>query len=192
MIDRLTAIFLMGGLCFAAALPLELRSHVIKPSVSSAAAAKSDGSPTAPTHTPATKQLVATALARPLFSATRRPPENEHDGHPDTSLNDLRLTGILMMPDEHFAIFARPDGKPLVRAEGEMISDWRIDNIAAQSIFLSGPSGTTTLEPKADPNLVRLQAAAQPATPASSPAANPPPPTAPNAPVRPPVLRSER
>jgi hypothetical protein len=34
-----------------------------------------------------------------------------------------------------------------------MISDWRIERIADQSVSLTGPSGTTTLEPKADLNL---------------------------------------
>ena len=193
MIDRLTMIYLAGGLCFAAALPVALRSHVATPAVSPAAIQKSDDHPPASINAPAGKQLVATALARPLFSATRRPPENQQDAHQDASLSDLRLTGILIMPDQHFAIFAKADGKPLVRSEGEMISDWRIDNISDQSIFLTGPSGTTTLEPKADPNLVRLQAAAQQAAPAPAPAANSPPPPPSNAPVRPsPVLRSQR
>ncbi|MFZ2003917.1 MAG: hypothetical protein WAV02_02450 [Stellaceae bacterium] len=193
MIDRLTAVSLIGGLCFAAALPLELRSHVTKPTASPSPVAKAEDVPAGRTSAPAIKQLVTTSLARPLFSAARRPPDNEQDGHMGTSLADLRLTGILIMPDQHFAIFAKSDGKQLVRSEGEMISDWHIDNIGARSIFLSGPSGTTSLEPKADPNLARLQSAAQPSTPVPPPTANSPPLPASNAPVRPaPVLRSER
>jgi hypothetical protein len=193
MIDRLTATCLIGSLCFAAALPLELRSNVTKPIVASSPIAKTDESPTTRRVAPATKQRVATVLARPLFSATRRPPENEQDGHPDTSLNDLRLTGILIMPDQHFAIFVGSNGKPVMRSEGEMVSDWRIENIAAQSIFLTGPAGTTTLEPKADPNLTRLQSAAQMAASHAPPAAKAPPPPASNVPVRPaPALRSGR
>ena len=193
MIDRLTAIYLAGSLCFAAALPVALRSHVTTPAVSPAAIQKSNDRPLAPIKAPASKQLVATALERPLFSATRRPPGNEQDAHQDTSLNDLRLTGILIMPDQHFAIFAKSDGKPLVLSEGEMISDWHIDNISDQSILLSGPSGTTTLQPKADPNLVRLQAITQQAAPTPPPTANSPPPPPSSAPVRPaPVLRSQR
>src|SRR5215475_14504337 len=144
MIDRVTAMCLVGSLCFAAALPLVLRSHVTKPIVAASSIAKTDESLATRRIAPATKQLVATVLARPLFSATRRPLENEQDGHPDTSLNDLRLTGILIMPDQHFAIFVGSNGKPLIRSEGEMISDWRVENIAAQSIFLTGPGGTAT------------------------------------------------
>ena len=193
MIDRLTLMFLAGGVCFAAILPLELRSGVAKPDLPAPSVAKSNETPAAQSEEPAVKQLVATALARPLFSATRRPPEAEPDGHSDTSLSDLRLTGILIMPDQHFAIFAKSDGKPLVRSEGEMISDWRIDTITAQSISLSGPTGITTLEPKADPNLARLQLASHPTVPAPQPPANSSPSPAPNAPVRPaPVLRSGR
>lgn len=190
MIDRLTAMCLVGSFCFAAALPLELRSHVTEPVVAPSSIAKTDENSATRRVAPATKQLVATVLARPLFSATRRPPENEQDGHPDTSLNDLRLTGILIMPDQHFAIFVGSNGKPLIRSEGEMISDWRVENIAAQSIFLTGPGGTATLEPKADPNLTRLEPAAQMAASHAPPAPKAPPPPASNVPVRPaPALR---
>lgn len=193
MIDRLTAMCLVGSFCFAAALPLELRSHVTKPIVAPTSIAKTDESVTTRHIAPATKQLVATVLARPLFSATRRPPENEQDGHPDTSLNDLRLTGILIMPEQHFAIFVGSNGKPLIRSEGEMISDWRVENIAAQSIFLTGPAGTATLEPKADPNLTRLESAAQMAASHAPPPAKPAAPPASNLPVRPaPAIRSGR
>jgi hypothetical protein len=193
MIDRLTVIFLAGSACFAAILPLEFRSNIVRPDLPPSSVAKSNEPPPARDEGPALKQLVATTLARPLFSTTRRPPEADPDGHTDASLNDLRLTGILIMPDQHFAIFAKSDGKPLVRSEGEMISDWHIDTIAAQSISLSGPAGTTTLEPKADPNLARLQLASHPTVPTPPPVASSKPSPAPNAPVRPaPVLRSER
>jgi len=192
MIDRLTAICLLASVCLAAALPLELSSHVTEP-LSPSIVAKPDVKHAIVSDVPAVGPLVATALARPLFSPTRRPPESEQDGHSDTSLNDLRLTGILTMPDQRFAIFVGSDGKPLVRSKGEMIGVWRIENVAAQSLLLSGPSGTTTLEPKADPNLVRLQSIAQPAASASPRAASPPPPPAPRAPARPaPALRPER
>lgn len=194
MIDRLTLFCLAASACLAALLPLELRSNVSKPAVPPPPVAKSNETLATQRDGPAVNQLVATALARPLFSATRRPPEVEVAGHPDTSLSDLRLTGIVIMPDQHFAIFTGSDGKPLVRSEGEMISDWRIDGIAPLSISLTGPTGTTTLEPKADPHLNRLQPAAQTATPQpATSAANAPPAPASNAPVRPaPVLRSER
>jgi hypothetical protein len=187
MIDRLTAVCLVGSVFLAGILLLEFRSGVAEPTALLEPSAKSAGPMTTPMNEPAVKQLVATTLARPLFSATRRPPESEQGAHPDTLLNDLRLTGILVTPDQQVAIFAKAGEKPLVRSEGEMISDWHIDNIAAQSVSLSGPSGTTTLEPRSDPSLVRgQQSAAKPAMPPPAPAAaNQPPAPAPNAPIRP-------
>ena len=52
-------------------------------------------------------ELVATTLSRPLFSATRRPAERAVSGGPaDPGLTDVRLTGIVIEPDRHTAIFA--------------------------------------------------------------------------------------
>jgi hypothetical protein len=197
MIDRLTAICLTGSVCFAALLWMEFRSDVAEPVAPPPPITKSSDNLTEHNDGPAIKQLVATTLSRPLFSATRRPPETVSDEHTDTPLNDLRLTGILIMPDQHVAIFARSGSKPLVRSEGEMISDWHIDSIATQAVSLSGPTGTTTLEPKADPSLTRAQSSAGPPTvPVPQPntaSATPPAVHPPNAPVRPaPVRRSER
>jgi hypothetical protein len=193
MIDRVTALCLVGSAFLAGILLLEFCSGVAEPTALSEPSAKSAQPPATLMKEPAIKQLVATILARPLFSATRRPPDSEQGAHPDdTPLKDLRLTGILVTPDQQVAIFAKAGGKPLVRSEGEMISDWHIDNIAAQSVSLSGPTGTTTLEPRPDPNLVRAQpSAAKPAMPPPVPAAaNQPSVPPPNAPVRP-VHRSE-
>src|SRR5215470_17433129 len=97
-------------------------------------------------------------MRSPLFSPTRRPPEAAATDNSETPLSDMRLTGILITPDQRMAIFAPAGGKPLVRSEGEMISDWRIESIDSQSVSLIGPTGSTTLEPKADPNLVRVTA----------------------------------
>jgi hypothetical protein len=190
MIDRITMCCLIGSVFLAGILLLEFRSSVAAPTALSEPSTKSVGQPATLMNEPAIKQLTATILARPLFSATRRPPESEQGAHPDTPLNDLRLTGILVMPDQQVAIFARNGEKALVRSEGEMISDWHIDNIAAQSVSLSGPGGTTTLEPRPDPNLARVPpSAGKPAVPGMPPpvpaAANQPPVPAPNAPVRP-------
>jgi hypothetical protein len=192
MIDRIAALCLVGSVFLGGILLVEFRSGMAEPTAHSEPRAKPSGPPDTLMNEPAIKQLVATTLARPLFSATRRPPESEQGAHPDTPLNDLRLTGILVTPDQQVAIFAKAGEKPLVRSEGEMISDWHIDNIAAQSVSLSGPTGTTTLEPRPDPNLVRAQpSAAKPAMPPPVPAAaNQPSVPPPNAPVRP-VHRSE-
>jgi hypothetical protein len=193
MIDRLTVFCLIGSTCLAAILPFEFRSDVARLAATPSPVIQPADDHAAANDEPAVKRSVTTALARPLFSATRRPPEAEVNEHSDTTLNDLRLTGILVTPDQHVAIFARSGDKPLVRSEGEMISDWHIDSIAAYSVSLSGPTGTTTLVPKPDPALVSAQPAAPqrvvPSPPPAPAAANPPPVPAPNTPVRPVPLR---
>ncbi len=70
-------------------------------------------------------------------------------------MSKMRLTGIVIEADRHIAIFAVQGAKPLVRSEGETVNDWHLDSIAPRQVTLTGPAGTTTLEPKTDPNLVR-------------------------------------
>jgi hypothetical protein len=97
-------------------------------------------------QSPRMDELVATTLSRPLFSATRRPAERAVSGGPaDPGLTDVRLTGIVIEPDRHTAIFAVKGEKPLVRSEGETVNAWHLDSIAAQEVTLTGPAGTTTL-----------------------------------------------
>jgi hypothetical protein len=190
MIDRLSVLCLAGCVLLAAALPFEFRSQRSSTTEPGKPPARTDETLPVQNDRPAIDQLTATILARPLFSPTRRPAETASADHPETSLSDMRLTGILITPDQHLAIFAPAGGKLLVRSEGEMISDWRIESIATQSVLLTGPTGPTTLEPKADPNLVRVQTVQPAATPPQPPpttAVNPQPPPLPNAPARPPI-----
>jgi len=111
-------------------------------------------------------ELLAMALARPLFSSTRRPPQSApSDNVTSADLADMRLTGIVTEPEHHVAIFAVNGAKPLRVTEGEAVSGWRIESITPREVSLSGPGGTKTLEPKLDPNLVQQ--------PGSIPAVNP-------------------
>ena len=171
MIDRITALWLAGSVLLAVALPFEFRSRLSTIAEPEKLPPKSDEAPAVQSDRPAISQLTATILARPLFSPTRRPPEAEATDHSETPLSDMRLTGILITPDQRVAIFAPASGKPLVRSEGDMISDWRIESIDSQSVSLTGPTGATTLEPKADPNLVRVTGAQQKMAPPPQPAA---------------------
>jgi hypothetical protein len=120
-------------------------------------------------------ELLDTALARPLFSSTRRPSQSAtDDGAGDTDLSDKRLTGIVTVPGRHIAIFAVKDAKPLILAEGESVSGWRIETIGPIEVALSGPDGSKTLRPRPDPNLAQPPAAAgaqSPATPPNIPGA---------------------
>ena len=107
-------------------------------------------------QTPRIEELVAATLERPLFTTTRRPPDRA-SANPASSpeLPDLRLAGVLIDSDHHIAIFAIPGAKPLVRAQGESVNEWRLDAITPREVTLIGPTGSTTLEPKTDPNIVR-------------------------------------
>jgi hypothetical protein len=98
-------------------------------------------------------QLLAIALARPLFDPQRRPPETAGATAASPELSDARLTGIVIERDRSYAIFDMTGAKPLTVGEGETVSGWRIDSIAPTAVSLTGPGGTRTLQPKPDPNL---------------------------------------
>ena len=118
------------------------------------------------------EELVESALAHPLFSATRRPPEQAKTGlSADPGMGNLRLTGIVIEADRHFAVFAVPGSKPLVRSEGEAVNEWHLDSISLREVSLSGPGGIMTLEPKSDPTMVRPTQAARPVVSPTQPSA---------------------
>jgi hypothetical protein len=95
-------------------------------------------------------------LADPLFSPTQRRAEaSSSTDDADTSLRDVRLTGVVIEPDRRIAIFAVSGAKPLVLSEGDTLKDWRLDSISPGKVLLSGPAGNVALEPKVDANLVR-------------------------------------
>jgi hypothetical protein len=154
MIDRLVLWLLVGGcVLFGAILILELTSAGAEDAVVAQAARSNAASPTTRPQNPRPEELVATALARPLFSSTRRPPQDAPSGAADSDLSDARLTGIVTTPGRRMAIFAVNGDKPLKVAEGEAVSGWRIESITPREVSLSGPSGTKTLQPKLDPSL---------------------------------------
>jgi hypothetical protein len=184
MIDRLVIYLLLAGcVIFGALVFLELG-----PTATDTAAPKevsrSADTASAVHRQPSTRldELLAVALARPLFSSNRRPPQaTAKDSGTDSDLADMRLTGIVTEPDHHVAIFAVNGAKPLTLTEGEAVSGWRIESITPHEVSLSGPGGTKTLEPKLDPNLVQ---AAGP-IPAANPGARLPGQPAPGANVPP-------
>src|SRR5271166_5543428 len=199
MTDRLVIYLLLAGcVVFGAVVLLELQPTAVDTAAPTQVSRPADPPP-AVRRQPSTRleELLATALARPLFSNTRRPPQAAAgDALPSSDLADVRLTGIVTEPERHVAIFAVNGAKPLRLTEGEAVSGWRIESITPHEVSLSGPGGTKTLEPKLDPNLVQPPAPAAPPNPAARPqgqipaahpAARPPPQTAPvaNAPPRP-------
>ena len=187
MIDRFVTYLLIAGcLVFGAVVLLELQPAASDTAASNEVSRQPDTTSTAHRQ-PSTRldELLAVALARPLFSSTRRPPQTAATDNTSSDLADMRLTGIVTEPDHRVAIFAVNGAKPLKVSEGEAVSGWRIESITPHEVSLSGPGGTKTLEPKLDPNLVQQP---PPQPPAANPAGRPPaqPPAA-NTAARPPA-----
>jgi hypothetical protein len=155
MTHRLSLLLLIAGcLLFASIVFAELRPADVddaaiaevaaKPAIAAAVHRQQSAKP---------EELVATALARPLFSNTRRPPQNAAEATTDNDLADARLAGIVTAPGQRVAIFAISGDKPLKVAEGDAVSGWRIETITPREVSLTGPTGTKTLQPKIDTNL---------------------------------------
>ena len=106
---------------------------------------------------------VATILARPLFSATRRPPApapaSEH-----TAPELGRLSGVILSPAGKRAIFAGTGGgKPVVVEEGARIGEYVVTSIGFDAVTITGPGGQRTLNPAFDPNPPKPVTLARPA-----------------------------
>ncbi|MGA7867160.1 MAG: hypothetical protein WCA23_24770, partial [Stellaceae bacterium] len=154
MIDRLVLLLLVGGcVLFGAILIMEFAPAGAEDPVVAKAAQSDAARPITRMQNPRPEELVATILARPLFSSARRPPQDAPSGAAADDLTDARLTGIVTTPRHRLAIFAVSGDKPLKVAEGDAVSGWRIESITPREVSLSGPSGTKTLQPKLDPNL---------------------------------------
>ena len=98
-----------------------------------------------PLATPAADRVgawVVTALARPLFSPTRRPSAigsaMSGDGVP-------RLTGIVVGPFARKAMFAPAHGKSVVLGEGDRIESYTVTSIEPGQVRLSGVDGERVL-----------------------------------------------
>lgn len=173
MIDPRASLLIAGCVLFAALIVAELYAGADGTVAPPAPATPVDEVRTPPPAQPARPEdLLATALARPLFSATRRPPETAaSDGAGGPELSDKRLSGIVIEPDRRLAIFAVTGAKPLTLSEGESVSGWRIESITPTEISLVSPSGTRTLQPTLEPASVaqarppRGNAAPRPAAP---------------------------
>jgi len=92
-------------------------------------------------------QLAARAVARPLFSPTRRPPSPPVvQGR--ISAGPPRLSGIISWPGGNSAIF-QPDkaSHPTIVGEGETLGEWRIQSIAAGTVTVSRGDERLLLHP---------------------------------------------
>jgi general secretion pathway protein N len=168
MIDRLVVYLLIAGcVLFASLIVVELiGGGADAPIAEAPVRADAASAATQPAPRVELDDLLRVTLARPLFSATRRPPQTAGNAATDPGLTDTRLTGIVTEPDHRLAIFAVAGAKPVALTEGETVSGWRIDNISPREVSVSGPSGTKILRPRIDQNAV-----AQPRSPPAGSAA---------------------
>jgi hypothetical protein len=90
----------------------------------------------------------ATALARPLFSASRRPVA---EATTQTDFTLPRLSAIIVSGTTRRAIFATPGQKPVTVGEGGEIGPYQVTAIAPYSVRLQGPDGILTLRPQVSP-----------------------------------------
>jgi hypothetical protein len=167
MTDRLVLPLLLAGcIGFGAILLFEIKRPARTEVAATVPVERADpvanlrALPTAPAAPP-----IATILARPLFTPSRRPPQSNAGNEADSGLGDARLAGIVVAPGHRFAIFAPSGAKPLMVTEGETISGWRVDSISPTEVSLSGPDGTKTVQPKFDPNLAPAPETPSPAAP---------------------------
>jgi len=103
---------------------------------------------------------VAALLARPLFSPLRRPAI----AAPPPVAQPPRLSGIMVTASGGYAIFVPHGGNPMIAAEGQFIGPFKIREITATQVIVSGPDGMLTLhasDPEAGSAVVS-QAASRP------------------------------
>ena len=109
-------------------------------------------------HRPLPEARLPPAEAEPAAPEIRKlaqeTPSSANDA--DSSLRDVRLTGVVIGPDLRIAIFAVTGTNSRVLSEGETLKGWRLESISPKAVMLSGPAGDIVLEPQPDANLVRL------------------------------------
>jgi hypothetical protein len=154
MTNRFAVYLLLAGCVGFGAISLaefDSGSHSEAPAIDITAARAPKAAAAPQQHGLLIDQLVATALARPLFSATRRPSQQAASNSvSEPALTDTRLAGIVTAPGQRLAVFVVTGAKPLALAEGETVSGWYIESITARQVSLSGLGGTKTLQPEAD------------------------------------------
>jgi hypothetical protein len=157
MNDRLAVYSLLAGcVVFGVVTFAELESGWRRETVTVGTSAKRPSAAAASQqHAAEIDELVATALARPLFNESRRPPQQSADETgADLGFGNTRLSGILTAPGQRIAIFTVPGTNSVVLTEGQTLSGWQIEYITPREVSLDGPAGKRTLQPEGDAGLV--------------------------------------
>lgn len=117
-------------------------SHAVPIPVWAAPSSAEDASPSPPR----VQEWTRVVLARPLFSASRRPASVVVAGP-----QEPRLAGIVVGPSGRRAIFAGADGaRGTIAGIGQQAGGWRVQAIDATSVQVIGPAGLRTLRPARD------------------------------------------
>lgn len=97
---------------------------------------------------------VEAILARPLFSADRRPKQAApaQAAAPAAPAALPRMSGIMVNGASRAAIFAGANGKPAVIAEGGRIGPFTVQSIEPQQVTITGPGGKRVVRTSFDPN----------------------------------------
>jgi general secretion pathway protein N len=93
----------------------------------------------------------AETVARPLFMATRRPPEPEEEvveeAKTGAQRNLFNLLGIVISSDERVALVTRRRGGEMLRlVVGQYIDGWRVETIRSDRMTLSQGDETEVLK----------------------------------------------
>lgn len=102
--------------------------------------------PAVPQRTPV---AVEAMLARPLFTPGRAPLHRDPVPAPEAA-TPPRLTGLIVTAQRRRAIFAGPDGKPVVLDEGGRLGPFTVVAVRPDGVELAGPPGVRTLRPSRD------------------------------------------
>ncbi len=97
-----------------------------------------------------TESWARTIVARPLFTANRRPAKNAGGKNAVASTGLPRLSGIMISRAGKRAIFSPEGGKAETLAEGASLDDYTIRKISADRVVLSGAKGDMVLRPAYD------------------------------------------
>lgn len=91
----------------------------------------------------------ATALARPLFSKTRVPADD--DDKPAAAESMPRLAGVIITPQQRRAVFITAAGASVLAQEGDDVGDVTVKSIERGRVVLDRPEGEVVIRPSFDP-----------------------------------------
>src|SRR5579863_216916 len=108
MIGRVLVLLLVGCVLFGGVIIVELTSDNAGSASLHVATRPESGAPPR-IEGPRSDELLTTILGRPLFSPTRQPAGRASPDQPaGLDLAEVRLTGIVIEPGRHLAIFVVP------------------------------------------------------------------------------------